>query len=114
MPAPYTPTVRMGRHSDALMAGGIVLTVLGGLSLAGGATAIAADTYHGDFGGILAFLVGMPLLIHGAGCIAGGIPMIVIGNKQIPVGYAGARPAESSPLPQLSMGKGTGKLTWSF
>ena len=111
MPAPYVPTMRMGRHSEALMAGGIAMTTLGVLSVAGGVTAIIADSGHGDFDGVLAFLVGLPLLIHGAGCIAGGIPMIVIGNKQIPIGYAGAKP---SPVPHVSVGKGTGRLTWRF
>lgn len=112
MPAPYTPTMRMGTHSEALMGGGVAMLTLGVLSLAGGVGTIVADSSsHGDFSGYIAFLVGLPLLIHGAGLVAGGIPMILIGNKKVPIGYAGAKPL---PLPSLSLGRGTGKLTWSF
>jgi hypothetical protein len=111
-PALYVPTLRYKTHSPALMAGGIALTVLGGLSILSGATVIIYDYSHkydpDGWGRLLSILVGAPLLIHGAGCFAGGIPMIVIGNRRIPVGYAGP-PA----VPSISVGPTT-TLRWTF
>ncbi|MFT3767225.1 MAG: hypothetical protein QM820_17140 [Minicystis sp.] len=110
-PPPYVPTMRYKTHSTPLIVGGGVLTGLGALSLLGGVTAIVADqSNHGEFQGILSIVVGIPLLVNGVGCVAGGIPMIVIGNRKIPAGYAGARP---SPLPAISPGPRT-TLSWTF
>src|SRR4051812_22175632 len=74
-PAPYTPRLRFKRHSLALMSGGVVLTTIGALSILGGITAIAEDSKQ-RADGFLALLVGTPLIVHGAGCLGGGIPMI--------------------------------------
>jgi hypothetical protein len=105
-PAPEAPRLRYKRHSLALMAGGLTLTALGVLSIIGGATAIAEDLNpHNETSG-LGTLLGIGLLIHGAGCLAGGIPMAVIGNRSIPAGWAGV-------LPTLSVGK-TSTLRWTF
>jgi hypothetical protein len=108
-PAAYMPTLRYKTHSPALMAGGIALTVLGGLSILSGATVILYDYSHKydpyGWGRLLSTLVGAPLLIHGAGCFAGGIPMIVIGNRRIPAGHSG--------VPSISLGPTT-TLRWAF
>lgn len=117
MPAPppppgyYVPRLRYKTHSPALMAGGITLIALGGLSFAGSVTAFVADANsHGEGSGILSILVGIPLLVHGVGCLAGGIPMTVIGNRQIPAGYAAPSP---SAVPSISVGRTT-TLRWTF
>jgi hypothetical protein len=90
------------------MNGGIALTVLGGVSLIGAAAAFGVDTGNqGDFQGVLSILVGLPLLVHGAGCLAGGIPMIVIGNKDIPEGSA-------SLLPTIVPARGGAALRWQL
>lgn len=104
-PPPYVPRLRYKRHSLALMAGGLSLSAIGVLSILGGVTAIIQDKKDHDEG-ILAAIVGAPLLVHGAGCIAGGIPMTVIGNRTIPAGWA-------SVLPTVSVGK-TSTLRWTF
>lgn len=83
-PLPFTET-RMVTHSPALMGGGIALVSIGVLSAFGAATAFAEDSGRGGSGGILSLIVGLPLLAHGLGCIGGGIPMIVIGARKIPV-----------------------------
>ena len=104
-PAPYVPRLRFKRHSLALMAGGVALTTMGALSILGGITAIAEDSrQHAD--GILALIVGTPLIVHGAGCIGGGIPMIRIGDRTVPAGWA-------SLVPSFSPGKTT-TLRWTF
>jgi hypothetical protein len=104
-PPPYVPRLRYKRHSLALMAGGISLTALGVLSILGGITAIVEDARNHD-DGILALIVGTPLIIHGAGCIGGGIPMWRIGDRTIPAGWAGL-------VPSLSVGKKS-TVTWTF
>ena len=105
-PAPYTPKLRYKRHSLPLMAGGITLTAIGVLSILGGITAFIEDQNSGgDARGYLGILVGIPLLIHGAGCIGGGIPMWRIGDRTIPAGWAA--------IPSISVGK-TSTLRWSF
>lgn len=84
----------MKTHSPALMGGGIALTVLGGGSIVGAITIFGLDSgSHGDFSGLASVLIGIPLLVHGLGCLGGGIPMIVIGNKSIPANSASLVPA---------------------
>ena len=79
------PPPRLQTHSKALMGGGIALTAFGGLSLFGGLAAFAEGARGGATVLVpLGFGVGIPLLIHAAGCFAGGIPMIVIGARKIP------------------------------
>ena len=107
---PYPPMgpPRMKRHSPALMGGGIFLTAFGGLSLIGAATTFGLDSSGGgDFSGFASLLIGLPLLVHGLGCIAGGIPMIVVGNKQIPEGSA-------SLVPSLVPSRGGAAMQWLF
>ena len=104
---------RMKRHSPALMGGGIALTSLGVLSVLGAGTAFAVDAgSSGEFRGILALIVGLPLLIHGAGCIAGGVPMIVIGARMIPAD--GSPPPKTSFIPRLVPARGGAGLGFSF
>lgn len=88
---PFTET-RMVTHSPALMGGGIALVSIGVLSAFGAATAFAEDSGHGGSGGLLSLIVGLPLLAHGLGCIGGGIPMIVIGARKLPVEVPRAMP----------------------
>lgn len=110
----HTPTLRYKTHSPALMDGGIALVVLGGISLASGVGVIIWDQGRGANSsfprGIWTGVAAIPLLVHAAGCIAGGIPMILIGSRQIPAGYAGAAP---SPVPSISLGPTT-TLRWTF
>ena len=68
-------------HSPGLAAGGVVLLVLGAASIIAGAVVGPMCGSGGTCGG---WLAGVPLIIHGAGCFAGGIPMVVIGMRKVP------------------------------
>ncbi len=81
MPPPHT---HMVRHSGALMGGGIALTALGVLSGFAAMSAFIEDGRN-NYRGAMAGIIGIPALIHMVGCLAGGIPMIVIGNRKIPI-----------------------------
>lgn len=109
----YTPYARTVTHSPALMGGGIGLLSLGVVSMAGGIGSIVVDaSMNGDSRGILTALLGIPTLIHGVGCVAAGIPMIVIGRRQIPVEMDRAG-ASSRFVPSVAPGPVT-TVTWSF
>jgi hypothetical protein len=107
---PWVPTKM---HSPGLMGGGIAFLALGSLSVLGGVTAVIVDSNsHGDFEGILSILVALPLFIHGAGCIAAGIPMTVVGARKVPAMPAWV-PAPGWQPPMN--GKPTsGTLRWVF
>ena len=107
MMSPPPTETRMVRHSGALMGGGIGLTAFGVISAIGGATAFAEDGHSGGSQGILSLLVGLPLLIHAAGCLAGGIPMIVIGNRKIPIEIP-------HMMPTMVSSRGGAGLGWKF
>lgn len=104
---------RMVRHSEPLKRGGAALIVLGLLSGAGAGIAFAMDRFDGDFGGVLSLLVGLPLSIHAAGCIAAGIPMYIVGNRMIP-----APPPRSPPprawIPSIEVGRSSAALRFTF
>jgi hypothetical protein len=72
-------------HSPALAAGGYLLVALGVVSVIGGTAAtIAVSRSNCDACGF-GYLPAGAVIIHGAGCLAGGIPMVVIGSRRIPV-----------------------------
>jgi sulfite exporter TauE/SafE len=99
-------------HSPALIAGGIVLTGVGAVSAIGGVTAIIADVANrNEFKGLLAVIIGVPLLAHGLGCLAGGIPMIAIGAKKIP--FNGSKDTRS-PAPFVMVTPRSAALRWTF
>jgi hypothetical protein len=118
-PGPYAPYYspmpwlagHTKTHSPALMGGGIALVVLGALSVIGSATAFAEDA-SSHARGVVAIIVGLPLAIHGAGCFAGGIPMIVIGNRKIPAD--GSPPPKTSLVPTIVPSRGGVGLGWSL
>lgn len=90
------------------MAGGIVLTTLGVIQVGVASGIFVMDSRsRGDFSGLASIIIGLPLLVNGVGCLAGGIPMIAIGAKSIP---------DTSPRAQLSfvpqMGGGALRLTF--
>lgn len=102
----------MGRHSTALMVGGIILSSVGVASIIGAITVFVGDgNSRGDFKGLASLVIGVPLMVHGLGCLGGGIPMWVIGARDIPLGYAGARP---SLVPAVSIGPTSGSLRWDL
>ncbi len=74
-------------HSPGLVAGGTVLTVLGTASAIAATIIFVADSRGGgDFRGLTSVIFGIPLSVNAVGCLAGGIPMIVIGAKDVPNG----------------------------
>lgn len=76
-----SPTQGLQTHSTKMMAGGIVLVMLGAVSAIGGAFSMRQC---GEDGICFGPVVGAGLLVHAAGCLAGGIPMVVIGAREIP------------------------------
>src|SRR5258705_8751916 len=72
-------------HSVGLMAGGGVLVGLGGISIVTGTTIAVIDLFDRHTQGLGALIIGLPLFLHGVGCIGGGTAMIYIGARRIPV-----------------------------
>lgn len=102
----------MKTHSYPLMGGGIALTSIGVVSLLGGGAVIMNDLDGGgDLKGLATIILGVPLVVHGLGCIGGGIPMIVIGARKIPLYSPTNRPA-LLPLPMIGTRSAT--LRWTF
>lgn len=102
----------MKTHSYALMGGGIALTGIGAVSLLAGTLTIVGDLQGGgDLKGLATMILGVPLVVHGLGCIGGGIPMILIGAKKIPVHSPPNRPGL---LPHAMIGVRSATLRWSF
>jgi hypothetical protein len=103
-------------HSPSLRDAGIVFVILGAVSLAAGTGIIAknfaASTQsEGEGASLVMTFVGIPLLVHAAGCFAAGISMIVVGAKKIPadrVGEAGAT------TPSLILTPSSARLRWTF
>jgi hypothetical protein len=109
-PPPARPE-QTKRNSTGMMITGIVLTSLSAVSLTAGAAVIVGDTTDGDGTAIAAVLIGGPLVIGGAVFSAVGIPLWVIGSRQVPVrpGYE-----EAHALPQLFVGPKSASLRWTF
>jgi hypothetical protein len=102
--------VKYKRHSTALMAGGIALISVGAVSLGIGLGWWIGFAQNGGFGDSVGLVLGLPLTLNGAGCIAAGIPMTMIGKRQIPVGQASLA---ASLVPAIAPGPKT-TLTWTF
>jgi hypothetical protein len=83
-PLPSPPPDASGpqrTHSRKLAAGGIVMAVLGAVQMVVGFGLLTQLTdYNFGYG-----LAAAPLIVNGAGCIAGGVPMAVVGDRTIPV-----------------------------
>jgi hypothetical protein len=79
--SPAAPTKTHSRH---LVAGGALLTGLGVVSLVFSVVLFSRPS-NGEWGAFPQAMGGVTLA-HGLGCLGGGIPMIVIGQRQIPAG----------------------------
>jgi hypothetical protein len=91
-PPPQAPSAEIGSapppriHSPAMARGGYALIGLGLAQIVGGVVTLIIDQgLGGDIKGLASLEIGMPLFVSGAGCLAGGIPMAVIGRKTVPV-----------------------------
>jgi hypothetical protein len=104
---------RMVRHSDALMGGGIGLTALGIASVVGGIGTIVDDLTSRSYGGqgVATLIIGVPLVAHGLGCIAGGVAMWVIGAKKVPFGSEQPR---AGKIPSVAIGPTAASVRWAF
>jgi hypothetical protein len=71
-------------HSPALTAGGYVMIAFGVASVVSGLAMFQVATSH-DCYDCYRVMIATPLLLHGAGCVAGGIAMAVVGKREIPV-----------------------------
>jgi hypothetical protein len=94
-------------HSEGLVAGGAVLTTIGVASLIGATYIFVNDLGQrgGDFRGLVSVVIGLPLASSAIGGLAGGIPMIAIGMKRIPI----------DPMTGQSFAPPIGgTLTWTF
>ena len=92
------------------MAGGIALISVGAVSLGIGLGWWIGFSQNGGFGDSVGLALGLPLTLNGAGCIAAGIPMTMIGKRQIPVEQASP---VASLVPAIAPGPKT-TLTWTF
>jgi hypothetical protein len=127
-PAYYPPTAppqdnkpKMKRRSGGMMAGGIVALSLGTLATIGGAagaaicgTTNAADdafsdpTEDPDRSGGCGPALGV--MVGGLVLVGGGITLIVIGGKKVPV----EETAKSTLVPAVGIGPGSATLRWTF
>ncbi len=87
-PTPFTPSQpavletyeEPEMHSVGMFAAGIALLIGGAVNSAIGIGIIVATSDNGGFGGILAAVVGLPILFDGTVQISVGIPLIVVGG----------------------------------
>ena len=101
-PPPARPTER---QSTGLWAGGRVLTILGSLTLPVGGTTIAtSDECKHDS----QCPAGAALLVGGSLFLSGGIVMMVMGGKRVPVTTTGWMPT------QVAVSARNMSLGWSF
>jgi hypothetical protein len=111
----------MKRYSVPLLVTGIVLSSAGVVMiLAGSAVYSNPDTYRCtcvttpcDCGGEPDNTAGTVLLVAGAIAAAGGIPLIVIGARKVPV-EPETKVETTALLPELGIGPASASLRWSF
>lgn len=111
MPPPPLWPEQTRRNSTGMMVTGIVLTSLGAVALPAGVAVIATDLSNGDDVAIAAVLVGFPLVIGSGVFAAVGIPLWVIGAREVPV-----RPGdeEARAVPEVFVGPTSASLRWTF
>lgn len=103
------PPPRMKRRSGGLFGGGIACTVVGGIGLLAGVAVLAIDSAGG--GGVG---TGAGVLAGSALLMGGGIAMIVIGNKKVPVDPNESKKLQISPMPEIQVGLTNANLKWEF
>jgi len=72
-------------HSAKLQVGGGVLIAFGIVSIIASVPFFVEATERDCDLCPFAYVAALPLLVHALGCIGGGVPMVVIGRRQIPV-----------------------------
>lgn len=99
-------------HSPGMVAGGTVLSVLGVVSAVVGVAAIANVATRENYGNPTANLSGVfggVFLGGGVLLLGGGIPLIVVGAKEVPVD--GAAPVAQA---ELRVGAGSAAFSMAF
>jgi hypothetical protein len=105
----------MKRRSKGLMATGIVLTSLGGLSLFGGVLSGMAGSLGGRCydNGSSCSTTAVLMIVGGVIGVAVGIPLIVYGGKRVPVDPSG-EPLQVNASPQWLGAPGGSGWIWRF
>ncbi len=97
------PAVKKDRKSRGLMAGGIVLTAIGGLGTVAGTGILIADTTQGG-PGVFTAVIGLPTWGVGALCSSIGIPLLISGAQKVPLA--------PEALPTVGLGPGGLQAAW--
>jgi hypothetical protein len=94
-----------------MMVTGIALTGIGAAALPAGVAVIVADVNNGDDVAIAAALIGFPLVIGSTVFAAVGIPLWVVGAREVPV-----KPGddEARIIPEVFVGPTSASLRWTF
>lgn len=113
---------QMRRRSKGMMVTGIVLTSLGAVALIGGGLAFASADSSDPLDGELDYLdegesaedAGAALVVGGLVLAGVGIPLAIIGGRQVPVAPAKKAAAAPAPSPELVLGPRYAGLRWSM
>ncbi|WP_437629465.1 hypothetical protein [Sorangium sp. So ce854] len=122
-PVPAPPArPQMRRRSKGMMVTGIVLTSLGAVAVIGGGLAFASADSSDPLDGELDYLdegesaedAGAALVVGGLVLAGVGIPLAIIGGRQVPVAPAKKAAAAPAPSPELVLGPRYAGLRWSM
>ncbi|WP_438021712.1 hypothetical protein [Sorangium sp. So ce233] len=111
--APARPLMR--RRSKGMMVTGIVLTSIGTIALLGGGLALASecsDPECASYGEEEEAGAGAALVVGGLIFAGVGIPLAIVGGRQVPV--EPEKKAASAPAPSLVLGPRYAGLRWSM
>jgi hypothetical protein len=110
-PPPLPQGQRMKRRSGGLFGGGIAMICVGSIATIGGAAAagIASLSDYGDT------TPGAGVALVGLAMLGGGIAMVVVGGKKVPVKNGeDASNLTVSPMPEVRVGPTSASLKWKF
>ncbi len=134
-PSLMGPPPRMERRSKGMMAGGIVLIGVGGLSLITGLAVYAiggvgsfksCSSTSGNYSYNYNYndcgwtadkgtqAAGVALMVLGVAGLGVGIPLTVIGAKKVPVDPQAGEPPAAITTPMLHLGAGNASLDFAF
>ncbi|WP_437874295.1 hypothetical protein [Sorangium sp. So ce513] len=121
-PVPAPPArPQMRRRSKGMMVTGIVLTSLGTVALIGGGLVLASADSGDTIGDELGYIdegeseedAGAALVVGGLVLAGVGIPLAIIGGRQVPVDPE-KKAAAPAPSPELVLGPRYAGLRWSM